>query len=142
MMKEYNGDKRTKAYKKWLAQEEKAQINLGDKVAKITKATGIDKAVKYIFGEDCGCEERQEKLNAEVNKIFGRRHTNPLTEEEYNYIVIVDKQRGFSHNDQMELTRIFERVFEKRILTSCTSCSFRTTIWQPLERLFNTYNKN
>ena len=63
-------DKRTKAYKKWLANEKKSQINLGDKVAKVTEATGIKKAVKFIFGEDCGCEERQEALNKEVNKIF------------------------------------------------------------------------
>jgi hypothetical protein len=29
---------------------------LGDTIAKITEATGIDKAVKFIAGEDCGCD--------------------------------------------------------------------------------------
>ena len=36
---------------------------LGDTVAKITKATGINKLVKFVAGEDCGCDERKEKLN-------------------------------------------------------------------------------
>ena len=30
---------------------------LGDTVAKITKATGIDKLVHKVVGEDCGCED-------------------------------------------------------------------------------------
>ena len=39
---------------------------LGDTVAKITKATGIKKATDVVFGalnKDCGCKERQSKLN-------------------------------------------------------------------------------
>ena len=133
-------DKRTKAYKKWLANEKKSQINLGDKVAKVTEATGIKKAVKFIFGEDCGCEERQETLNKEINKIFGRRHTEPLTEDEYNYILSVIPKRGVSINDQIVMTRIYERVFNKKVTTSCTSCSFMSTIYRPLEKLINAYN--
>ena len=38
----------------------------GDTFAKFTKATGIKKIVKKVVGEDCGCSERQDKLN----KIF------------------------------------------------------------------------
>ena len=40
---------------------------LGDLVAKVTKATGIDKVVdvvaKNLGLEDCGCEQRQKELN-------------------------------------------------------------------------------
>lgn len=40
----------------------------GDTIAKITHATGIDKAVETatnIFGiKDCGCKQRQELLNS------------------------------------------------------------------------------
>ena len=36
---------------------------LGDLVQRITSVTGIDRAVKAIVGEDCGCDERQELLN-------------------------------------------------------------------------------
>ena len=42
---------------------------LGDTLAKMTKATGIKKVVDTVFGainKDCGCRERQSKLN----KIF------------------------------------------------------------------------
>ena len=33
---------------------------LGDTVEKITKATGIEKVVKFIAGEDCGCDKRKD----------------------------------------------------------------------------------
>ena len=39
---------------------------LGDTIAKITKATGIKKVTDAVFGalnKDCGCRERQSKLN-------------------------------------------------------------------------------
>ena len=36
---------------------------LGDDIAKFTKATGIDKLAKKVLGDDCGCEERKQKLN-------------------------------------------------------------------------------
>lgn len=39
------------------------QKGLGDTVAAITRATGIEALVKGIFGENCGCDARQEKLN-------------------------------------------------------------------------------
>jgi hypothetical protein len=36
---------------------------LGDTVAAITQATGIHALVKSLFGENCGCDARQEELN-------------------------------------------------------------------------------
>lgn len=39
------------------------QKGLGDTVAAITEATGIKDVVKALFGENCGCDIRQEKLN-------------------------------------------------------------------------------
>ena len=38
-------------------------MKLGNLVESITKFTGIKWLVKRIFGEDCGCEERKDKLN-------------------------------------------------------------------------------
>ena len=141
-MKETPKDKRTKAYKVWKANEEKNKLNLGDKIAAVTEATGIKAAVKFIFGDDCGCEERQETLNKEVNKLFGSKHVEPLTEEEYIYILEVMDKRGVSHNDQIAMIRIYERVFQKKFTTSCTSCSFMSNIYKPLEKLINAYNEN
>ena len=46
---------------------EKKSKGLGDTVAKITQATGLDKvahaAAKLAGKEDCGCGKRQETLN-------------------------------------------------------------------------------
>ena len=60
-------DKRTKAYKEWKknfdAKNQNKSKGLGDDIEKITEATGIKKVVKWAFGEDCGCDERQEILN-------------------------------------------------------------------------------
>ena len=36
---------------------------LGDTIAKVTHTLGIDKVVKAVVGDDCGCKKRQEKLN-------------------------------------------------------------------------------
>ena len=38
-------------------------MKLGDLVYYITYYTGIRWVVKKIWGEDCGCEERQRKMN-------------------------------------------------------------------------------
>lgn len=39
---------------------------LGDTVAKITRATGIDRTVKAVAGKGCGCGERQKRWNAKA----------------------------------------------------------------------------
>lgn len=39
---------------------------LGDTIAKFTHATGIDKAVKAVAGENCGCAKRQAAMNDAV----------------------------------------------------------------------------
>jgi hypothetical protein len=57
-------DKRTKAYRDSIKKSE----GLGDTIEKITKATGIKKAVEIfskLTGKDCGCDERKEWLNKE-----------------------------------------------------------------------------
>jgi len=36
---------------------------VGDSLARLFKHLKVDKAVKNVVGEDCGCDKRQEKLN-------------------------------------------------------------------------------
>jgi hypothetical protein len=36
---------------------------LGDLVAKVTEVTGIKAVVESVAGKDCGCAQRQQKLN-------------------------------------------------------------------------------
>ena len=65
-MKEFKGDKRTKAYKDWKKKYNKESKGVGDTVEKITKATGIKKVVETVSkvtGKDCGCGKRKDKLN-------------------------------------------------------------------------------
>ena len=38
-------------------------MGLGDLIEKITTYTGIKWLTKKIFGEDCGCDDRKDKLN-------------------------------------------------------------------------------
>ena len=50
---------------------------LGDPVAKFTKCTGLKTATKAIFGffgKDCGCSERQAKLN----RMFPYKGSEPI----------------------------------------------------------------
>ncbi len=38
----------------------------GDTVERFTSATGIKTVVKAVFGDNCGCNERQEWLNKKI----------------------------------------------------------------------------
>jgi len=38
-------------------------MKLGTTLEKIFKITGVTWLVKKIYGEDCGCEERKQKLD-------------------------------------------------------------------------------
>ena len=139
-MEEFKGDKRTKAYRDWKAAFESKQAEssegLGDTIEKITTATGIKKAVKFLAGEDCGCDARKEKLN----EIF--RYTKPecLTEDEYDYLDSVFKKGGSTipAAQQLRMITIYNRVFhQKKQQTSCGRCFMST--YNDLKRLMNEY---
>ena len=105
-------DKRTKAYRDWKANQEKASEGLGDTIAKVTEATGIKKAVKFIAGEDCGCDERQERLN----RIFKYNKPECLNEDEYKYIAtwIENGNDKLNSKQLKEMNVIYNRVFKKK----------------------------
>lgn len=129
-----NLDKRTKEYKEWKAKRDAAPKGLGDSVEKITSATGIKKAVKFLAGEDCGCDERRERLN----KVFRYRQPKCFTEEEYVYL-----SELFSSNSNRvsanKLTKIYNRVFNARKTpTQCTPCIKKT--YDELKKYFDQYN--
>ena len=128
-------DKRTKAYKEWKAKHAQASEGLGDTVEKITKATGIKKAVKWLAGEDCGCDERQEKLN----EMFRYKKPECLTEDEFNLIstAVKNKQIKFTPQEQETYKNIYERVFKAKV--ECTPCSFAKVVWKDLVSIYNQY---
>lgn len=135
-MKEFKGDKRSKAYKEWKKNHEAKSEGVGDTVAKITKATGIEKAVKFLAGEDCGCDERKKVLN----HIFPYQKPLCFTENEYIYLTQrINKINKVTIEEQKELLSIYNRVFkDNRELTSCSSC-FLNGVWKKLERLYKEY---
>jgi len=134
-MTEFKGDKRTKAYKEWKAKHKQASEGLGDTVEKITTATGIKKAVKFLAGEDCGCDERKEKLN----RMFRYKKPECFTEEEFNLVqMAVDtKKNKFTTQEQETYKNIYERIFKTKV--DCTPCSFAKVVWKDLKAVYNEY---
>jgi hypothetical protein len=119
--------------------KKKKSKGLGDSIEKFTEATGIKKVVKWIAGEDCGCDKRKEKLN----QMF-KYKSDPqcLTEPEYNYLKDFFKvaKQSLKQEEQREILKISNRVFnEKREVSSCGSC-VRELIKQ-MERLYDIYKE-
>lgn len=109
---------------------------LGDTVEQVLEATGIAKAVKWLAGEDCGCEERKKKLN----ELFPYRKANCMTEEEFTTLnnFFARDYAEIRVSDQNSLLRIYNRVLNQRQeTTSCSSC-WRDIIAQ-LRKLHNEY---
>ena len=139
-MEEFKGDKRTKAYKDWKASFEKAQESkpsgLGDTIERITEITGIKKAVEFIAGEDCGCDQRKEKLN----KLFSYSKPECLTEDEYNYLTecLNSIRDTVTSSQQLKILKIYNRVFHtNKQPTSCGRCF--ASVWNDLKVLLNEY---
>ena len=92
---------------------------LGDSVEKVLKATGIDKVAKKVLGEDCGCEERKQKLN----KLFP--YSRQMTEDEIKiYEEVMSRTKDtITKQDQILLVKIYNKVLNKnKTPSNCTSC--------------------
>jgi hypothetical protein len=113
-----------------------ASKGLGDTVEKVLDATGIGKIAKFILGEDCGCEERKQKLN----EIFPYKKVNCLVEHEYQWLKQwYDNPRSvIKPSEQQVLLAIHSRIFNKRNEpTNCGPCL--VTMLAQLEEVFKTY---
>jgi hypothetical protein len=114
----------------------KKSEGLGDTVAKFTKATKIDKLVKFVAGEDCGCSSRRERLN----KLFPyNSNIKCLQEDEYHILSgwFAIERSTLTPNEQAELRKIYNRVFNKK--TSSSSCS--SCVRDMVDRLRTVYNE-
>ena len=131
-----NLDKRTKEYKEWKAKKDASPSGLGDSIEKITEATGIKKIVEFIAGEDCGCDERKERLN----KLIPYKNAECFTEDEYNELTEIFNRKGSSFDKPTQETvfRIYNRVFNKnQKITSCGSC--RIAVYNKLKGYYERY---
>lgn len=133
-------DKRTKEYKEWKKNFDAKSKGLGDDIEKITKATGIKKAVEWLAnGNDCGCDKRRDKLN----DLFPRTQINCLQENEYIYLqeIFTTNRNKITPEQQTELIKINNRVFnDKANPTSCGPC-FKNNVYNKLKKLYDQYNE-
>lgn len=110
---------------------------LGDTVEKVFKAVGIDKAVKFVAGEDCGCSDRREVLN----KVFPYQKPECLNEKEYNFLskFFETPHNRILPNEQSALLDVYNRIFKDNVeMTSCSSC-FLNNVYKKLERVYKEY---
>jgi len=100
--------------------KKKKPKGLGDTIEQITEATGIKKVVKAIAGEDCGCDQRRDKLN----KIFPySRQPECLDSEEIEYLDSgVLRKKTLKYEDRERIATIHARVFNHKFDIPCT-CS-------------------
>ena len=117
-------DKRVKEYKdykEWKDAYENQSEGVGDTIAKITKATGIDKVVKAIVGDDCGCDERKVKFN----KIWRYNKVNCIDEKDHLFLtnfMKANKSKVTPKEQQLVLT-VYNKIFNTKVKpTNCTSC--------------------
>ena len=136
-MAKKQSEKSPKRSTKTTKSQKTKQTGLGDTVEKVFKATGVDKAAKWLLGEDCGCSDRREVLNS----LFPYQKPNCLTEEEHSYLsdYFGEARTKVDSVMQHKLVKIYNRVFNDRAkTTSCTPC-FINNIHKKLERVFKEY---
>ena len=106
-------DKRTKAYKQWKKEfDKKNSIGLGDVVEKITEVTGVKKAVESIT-DDCGCNERKQKLN---KLRFRFPVVRCFTEEQHNQWTSHRKLHVWTREQQINvLIPIYKHLFSRQL---------------------------
>ena len=118
--KEWKATKQSESYNKLKQNIETQSEGVGDTVAKITKATGIEKLVKFVAGEDCGCDDRKDKLN----KLFNYKQIKCIPEDDYNYLTdLFSRGKSVDTNkEKVRLITIYNYLFSKN-QSSKTSCS-------------------
>ena len=108
---------------------------LGDTIEKVTTATGIKAAVKFLAGDDCGCDERKEKLN----QLFPYKKANCLNETDYNYLhsFFTENANTLPPKVQRELSAIYFNIFGSNLQSGCDDC-WRDYVAQ-LRVIYNEY---
>jgi hypothetical protein len=99
--------------------KKKPMKGLGDAVERVTEATGIKAVVKFIAGEDCGCDERKELLNRLIP--FKGSDPNCMSEEEHTWWT------GFQAGDvefmtnaeAQKVAHMHSRIFNHELYTPC-----------------------
>lgn len=137
-------DKRTKEYKEFI---KKHPQGLGDVIENITTKTGIKKAVEFIAGNDCGCDERRDKLN----KLLPIRYkaNRCFTEDEYNWYKNYYENRTLklvTADELKEILKLHESIFLWKVNNLCHNCSGSASIIRSmidrLDKVYLSYENN
>jgi hypothetical protein len=113
---------------------------LGDTIKKITSATKIDKLAKKIANavgkEDCGCDERQKKLN----EMFPYKNKEENLQEE---ILCVWQKIKTGKAPDVETKKKFVELYNKiyktnyKTNTNCASCL--NQMYNAMKTLYDKY---
>ena len=118
--------------------KKKESQGLGDTLEKVFEATGVKKLVEFIAGEDCGCDERKEKLN----KLYPYNKPLCLLEEEYEWLkdFFAVNRASISPSQQQAILPIYNRVMRNNKKPSnCADC-WREIV-RELKNVFETYKE-
>lgn len=151
-LKNFKGDKRSREYKELkdsLAspspKETEVNKGLGDVVADVIKATGLDKLVE----PECeDCKKRQSRLNdwgdnvkAKLSRLFHGRQVTDMSDSDYEFLSEFLKDgmpQLISRADQVKLNSIYFNVSGiKKRPTSCAPCVIKVV--SALEVYMNQY---
>jgi len=114
----------------------KVSKGFGDTIAKFTEATGIDKVVHFIAGNDCNCKARQEVLN----KMFPYKTPECLTEVEHKQLTYLLPKMTVRvrPSEQLQFLEVYNRVFKTNEQpTSCASCL--NDMLRKMKQVYNAY---
>ena len=97
----------------------KKSKGLGDTIEKVAKATGIDKIVEAVAGDDCGCQGRKDKLN----KIFPYYRTFNAEDLKMYEDKIMPIESEIGGTEQRLAIDLYQRVTGRRqTFSRCPSC--------------------
>lgn len=97
---------------KW---KNKQSQGLGDTIAKVTEAIGLDK----IMPDDCGCEERKQKLN-ELFAYKLKVVNCPTNEDAIWFNGLGD---NLSNENRKRLCELYANTFNLPYFEPCVNCS-------------------
>jgi len=102
----------------------KKSKGIGDDIAKLTKATGLDKLAKKVLGDDCGCDDRRKQLN----QLFPRfQNIRQFTEDEikiYEEVIPTVSKGTLTPGERAVISALYHGVFgEPPKWKSCSPCN-------------------
>ena len=116
---------------------------LGSDIANVLEKTGVKKIVElFTDGKDCGCKEREEKLNSILPHKYKARC---MTEQEYNdYKEFVEvRTLTLSHKQVEYVVKLHNSIFNRFGSLPCSSCNPKALIAMidKLDIVFKSYEE-